>query len=231
MKEKILERIKNCLAIGNDKRNKNLNEIKNAMDMADKLMVKYNIKLSEVPSNDTNSFNISRDTALKKTVLLQWEQLLIATIVNLFTVKCIIGKVQNYKYVVFLGVCPEQSVAASFYNNLRKQIRGMANNTRYINKQKRDYINGVVLSINNTARFIKARREYKESNDFTQKENEACRSVVIKKSENLNRHMEKLKLDETSQPKVTVSKPGAFYHGLSDGQNVDLKTRNILENK
>ena len=118
-KESIIEKVRKALALAAD--NPNDNEAQNAMLLAQKLMAKHQLEMSEVEISVNNTKEVKDDTAFSKSSLQWWIKQLAVIIGDNFRCNPYIGGGKT-KTINFIGLKEDVEICKSVYQYAIKVI-------------------------------------------------------------------------------------------------------------
>jgi hypothetical protein len=187
--DKILARIKKCLAIAEDNNNNNAEEAAVAASMAAKLMEKYQIDESEVILEDLKSSDNVGEETIDEVAHVSWPlwlQGLIIICADLYECKAMFIKdpSSKQKKVKIVGYKPDVTVAVWTFSYLRSELERLAQleikkvkNVKYVDINaktvKNSFLKGAISSIKQRVNVMLAERKNSVNNN--------SRSLVVAK--------------------------------------------------
>ena len=215
-KSTIIERIRNLFALGDSSRNPYEEEVKTALAMAQRLMKKYNLSLSEIDLEKQKD-DINKEFTKTKLSIAFWERKLARMVANLFNCDPIINANYNRdRGWIFIGFKEEAKLASQSYDYLDYVIRIMAN-TYAIHKL--DFYAGITDRLQE--------RIDEEIKWNTPEETSKCTAIVCCKNKLIEtwkeKHM-KLTTEHRRLPTIDEASPD-YYKGYLAGNKIDLHNR------
>lgn len=187
--DKILARIKKCLAIAEDNNNNNAEEAAVAANMAAKLMEKYQIDESEVILEDLKSSDSVGEETIDDVAHISWPlwlQGLIIICADLYECKAMFIKdpSSKQKKVKIVGYKLDVTVSVWTFNYLRRELERLAKleikkvkSVAYVDINpktvKNSFLKGAISSIKQRVNEILEERKHSV--------NENCTSLVVAK--------------------------------------------------
>lgn len=232
-KEKLLERIKRCLMLGNKDKNNSPEEAATAMAMAHKMMKEHNISLSELQLEEMKNEKVVKGEEVDKKRFKPWERYL-ATVIARF---CSCGiYVNNYwdsetrtkrQKMIFFGLEEDVRIAEQTYCIIRKVILRMSTDRGYEGIDKKSYCLGAVSTIGKRVKAEEERKEEKVSDE------EKCTAVMVIKNQLVESYRQQLITElglKTNKTRRQNIDDNAYSHGKRDGHSVNLRpNQNIIE--
>lgn len=229
-KEKLLERIKRCLMLGDGTRNNSPEEAATAMEMAHKMMQVYNISLSEIQIDGMKQEKPVRGEGVEKKKFKKWEQYLS----NVMAKFCSCGNYisnfydteshTNRQKMIFFGLENDVRIAEQTYSILRKVILRMATENGYEGKDEKSYCWGVIHTIS---------KRIEAETKMTKEEEVKCTAVMVIKNQIVEEYRQKLNTElnlKTRKARTLDISSDAYAHGQHDGHSVNLRpNQNIIE--
>jgi RNA processing factor Prp31 len=221
-RNKIIERIRSLFALGDASRNPYEEEVKTALKMAQQLMKKYNLTLSELDLEKQKE-DIGKEYTKTKSSIAFWERKLANMVANLFNCDSIIQ--QGYyrtRSWMFIGFKEEAKLASQCYEYLDYVIRIMANTYA---KHKIDFYAGI------TDRLQERITEEIKLN--TPQETSKCTAIICCKDKLIKSWEEKnLKTiqEHRKQPIINEISPD-YYKGYLAGNKIDLHNKKKIKNE
>jgi len=218
-KEKIIDRIKRCLKLGNAEKNNQQGEVEAAISMAKKLMDQYNVSLSEVDLEEERKQGAMQEEVHSRVFLERWEMSLGKVLKELFQVDYYINNGYYKKSMMFIGLPQDVKITKEFYIILRQVIMEMARKTGYGGVARKCYTIGIVQTLLERA---------EEMTLHKQADLEKCRAVVVVKNQIIKKFIDE-NLD--LKPMKTRSQnwdPIAHAHGMIDGKKINLNHKNVI---
>lgn len=231
-KEKLLERIKRCLMLGDSSKNNSPEEAANALNFAQRLMRDNNIHLSEVDFNNMKEEKGMEGEGVEKKKFKYWEGFL-ATVMAKF---CSVGvfkktyfdiNICTYRQkMIFFGLEEDVIIAEQSYSILRKVILSMATNNGYKGTEAKSYCIGVVSTLKDRAE----KEEEKEQQEMTPEDSSKCTAIMVIKNQVVEKYKkENLSLKDGKSRQQNISH-SAYHQGRRDGHSVNMNpNRNTLE--
>lgn len=214
--EKIIEKIKNLVELAQD--NPSDEEGQTALLMAQKLMLKHDVSLSQVELHKTeNKFEIGEAVGRSASVLRWWEKDLSVVISTNF--RCYViqkrNRITKTSHIMFFGEKQDAEMAAKVYDAALMYLRYRID--RLPDKSpayKNSYIRGFILSLSD--RFKKQVEEY-------------GLMVLPKKEvlEDLHKRFQNLGKAKTERPEHDFDRE-AFEEGKNHGANDKIMPDEIL---
>ena len=216
MSEKIINKIKNLMELAQD--NPSDEEGQTALLMAQKLMLKHDVSLSQVELHQTeNKFETGEAVGKSASVLRWWEKDMSVIISTNF--RCYVVQERDRRtetsYLIFFGEKKDAEMAAKVYDAALMYLRYRIN--RLPDKSpayKNSYISGFILSLGN--RFEKQVEEYG--------------LMILPKKEVLkdfHNRFQNLSKSKTKRPNNDFDRE-AFETGKSHGENAKIMPEEIL---
>jgi hypothetical protein len=226
-REKIIDRIKKCLALGDSSRNPNENEVANALAAAKRLMDTYNLSMAEVAETERPKDEIVELRMEERSGAGSWEYDLPHVCDRLFGTKhfTLIGEASYRRAVVFVGYAPDVAIAAEVYKLLKMELMGMGREWSYENPspglsskqqlvRRFKYIDGVVQML--------IRRAADNYQGFTPKESRALQVMSSKKLQDIGEWLKANRNLRSSSRRETGLHDDAKMAGFEDGKGVSL---------
>lgn len=216
MSEKIINKIKNLMELAQD--NPSDEEGQTALLMAQKLMLKHDVSLSQVELHQTeDKFETGEVIGKSASVLRWWEKDMSVVISSNF--RCYVvqerNRITKTSYIMFFGEKKDAEMAAKVYDAALMYLRYRI--SRLPDKSpayKNSYIRGFILSLGK--RFEKQVEEYG--------------LMVLPKKEvlkDLHNRFQNLGKAKTSRPNHDFDRE-AFEEGQSHGENAKIMPDEIL---
>lgn len=214
--EKIIEKIKNLVELAQD--NPSDEEGKTALLMAQKLMLKHDVSLSQVELHQTeNKFETGEAVGRSASVLRWWEKDMSVVISSNF--RCYVVQERDRRtgtsYLIFFGEKKDAEMAAKVYDAalmyLRYRIKRLPDKSP---AYKNSYIRGFILSLGK--RFKKQVEEYG--------------LMVLPKKEvlaDMHKRFQNLGKAKTERPSHDFDKE-AFEEGKNHGTDAKIMPEEII---
>jgi len=228
-KIKIIELIRNALALGQKDKNNSMHEAETAITMAHKLMKKYNISMSDVEVEHLEEAKTNQVIALKKISISCWEWALMRSCENLFNVGYFVRKARNFntwrfeKQVTFYGLESDVAIAVSAFRLLHRVVVSQSKKWYEDYEERTSYRNGITDTIEN--RVLNLRKQQKEDKTEDKQEiqdNQKYALIVLKKDSIVNRMTAKMNIKNETVNQQHGFEYNAYNHGKSDGHKVNL---------
>jgi RNA processing factor Prp31 len=219
-KSTIIERIRSLFALGDITRNPYEEEVKTALAMAQKLMKKYNLSLSEIDLEKQKD-DIEKEYTETRATIAFWEKKLAKMVATLFNCDPIINANYNRnRGWIFIGFKEEAKLACQCYSYLNYVIRIKANTYA---KHKIDFYAGM------TDRLQERIDEEIKLN--TPQENSKCKAIVCCKDKLIKSWEQKnLKLTiELRKPSIIDNVSPDYYKGYLAGNKIDLHNKKKIK--
>jgi hypothetical protein len=215
-RSKIIERIRALFALGDKTKNPYEEEVKTALKMAQRLMKKYNLSLSELDLEKRKE-DITKEYTKTNYAISFWERKLARMVANLFNCDSIINANYNRnRGYMFVGFIEEAKLAKQCYEYLDYVIRIKAN---IYAKHKLDFYAGI------TDRLQERINEEIKLN--TPKETSKCTAIICCKDKLIKSWEEKnLKTTTEHRKQPNINEVSSdYYVGYLAGNKIDLHNR------
>ena len=225
-KEKLLERIKKCLMLGDHKRNNSPEEVATALNFAKRMMKQYNISLLEIQLDEMKEEEVVEGEGVVKRKFKYWEQYLSNVVAKFCSVGIFVRTSRNgwgrtvRQRVVFFGLKEDVEMAEQTYSILRKVILKMATNHGYKGTDSKSYCAGVVNTLS---------ERVDNEEKMSEEEEKKCTAVMVIKNQIVKKYEETLDLKKGQSRSQNIDY-SAYDHGKRDGHHVNLRPgRNQIE--
>jgi hypothetical protein len=222
-RNKIIERIRSLFALGDASRNPYEEEVKTALKMAQQLMKKYNLTLSELDLEKQKE-NIGKEYTKSSKSISFWERKLAVMVGKLFNCEPIISEGSPFtdknRSWLFIGFKEETKLAIQCYEYLDYVLRIMAN---IYAKHKLDFYAGI------TDRLQERIDEEIKLN--SPKETSKCTAIICCKDKLIKSWIDKnLKLttEHRRQPIIDNISPD-YFKGYLAGNKIDLHNKKKIK--
>lgn len=215
MKMDIIEKIKNLIDLSND--NPDDNEGQTALLMAQKLMLKHDISLTEVQSLEEKPAEaIGENVAYTASKLFWWERELGIILANNFRCKSLISRSRyTNSTLIFFGKEADAELASKVYQAANMFIRYRL---KRLPEKGKDYKNSYLSGFLNAL----AERFKQQVEEF---------GLMVLPSEEvetaLAEHIPNLKKSNPKRPDNKFSFAG-YFHGMDEGTNATIMPDQIL---
>jgi len=253
--QKIIDKIRACLALGDSDRNSSPEEVETALRMAKHLMQKHNLTMDDVAEGASNANEITMEGLAERSGAPKWEYSMCFVCNNLFDTRSFVrvGDKKFKKKLIFVGYPTDVAISVAVYKLLVLELRKMGNDwsaknsdqekTQKMNlTRKHKYLYGVVVTL------IRRTETGKDPKDDERTESagargdgdspltveEMSRAVAIssRKVEEIDDWMEEnLELKSGSSKKIHSKNMDAYLEGLQDGSKVNLDFRSTVGTK
>lgn len=238
-RDRIVERIRRCLALGDKSRNPSEAEAETAVRMAKNLMAEYNLSMADVANaNMENAFGpMVEVTYEKKSTPPMWENLLVKVCVELFGIYSFIRRTENADKIVFCGRENDVAISMEVYKLLKLEIMSLGSRWERENRNLMDwnylsdgqwrtrrwkYQEGVVYTL--------VKRAHLQSEELSKADAEKSTALVVRKENDArNWAKEKYQLVQ-SHNRPSGLHGDAFGQGQRDGNKVGLDFKNKVRN-
>ena len=216
----IINKIKKLLTLADPSRGGMSGEVETAMAMANNLMLKHNIAMSEVSKSEPEIKIVDQGAKIQHNPW-KWETLLGFVFEYLCDVKMYCRKNHTNTTVCFIGTPSDTAIAIEMYYIFRKQINANRKSQFSTTADQNAYARGYVSAIIMKAKELKAAR--------TNQENKSQALVFVGKKQSLiTQYGASLGLI-TSKPKAQKLNGLAYAIGHMAGQAADLGFQRTLK--
>jgi hypothetical protein len=224
-KTRIIERIKSLLSLGDSSRNPYEEEVKTALVMAQKMMKKYNLTISEIDFKNSSDDKIGRVQTSKEGHLEPWKHKLAKVIKILYNVEPIIQPVYNHRRCwLFIGFQLDCELAKYTYDYLEDLI-DFRSKLKYKGRrlQRLAYLQGFLQCLLDRAEAEKAKIETSEDIKYG--------SLVIVKSDRIDKWIsENLKTtQEHRNQEMNLEDMIEYNEGYSDAKKIKLGNKKEIK--
>lgn len=227
-KDKVIERIKALLRLGDTDRNNSEEEAQVAAKKAQELINKYNIDMSEVSNIEEvlQGETIVDEVAYsKRSTRASWERYL-ASAVGLAcgTRPWIYTDAKEVRFN-FIGFEWDVAISKELFNYLHSYMTKLARQKYKDNKNQRDYLNGFVIRIFNRI------KEQDDMNKFKASVNQKYGMVLVNKKNIIDKWAEEHHNFNQKLKKKhhMIRQNNAYLSGYNDGGKVDIGTENRIK--
>lgn len=214
-KEKIVEKIRKLLALSESN---NEHEAMLAMENANKLLMKYNLEMSDINQIDLNE--MVEDSIISGKRLMAYKTSLLSSVMKLNNCEVIIhNRVRGEKIVKALGKKHSIQVSVSMYEYLTITMEKLSKKEKGINSNsfRLGFAHAISQKVNE---IIKERN--KKQNEF----DVACTALVIQEKALVKKFMkEKYPNIRTTTTKSSFADQASYMAGRTAGQSVSLNTQ------
>ena len=229
--QKIMDRIRKCMALGDITKGATEDEAATAISMAKKLMQEYGLNMSdvEVKQEAAAGANSATDTIQRKDHP-QWEFAIARVADALFGASHYLtsapftgkdGRPKGWvRRVAFVGVGQDAQLASEVHTILVNAIWKMAYDHGYTGNEHKSYCTGVAQML------LKRARETVK--DTTPAQAETCRGIMVIKNAVIETHMKTLNLRDGRASRMRSVDSAAFVHGQADGKKMNMGFRKSL---
>jgi len=228
-RDRIIDTIKKCLALGDRDKNPHEGEVENALRMAKNLMDKHNLSMADVAEKEGDSFgNIKEESMKERAGAPRWEYELPWVCDALFNTKHF-SRINPYRTerraVVFVGYETDVTLAVEVYKLLKLELMQMGLRWSKANPspemtpkqalvRRFKYVEGVV----DTLRY----RANRMSDEMSKADAAKVTALVVRKDKQVAEFV-KAKYELTSRrQRYTDNNADAREAGESDGRKVSL---------
>jgi hypothetical protein len=224
-KETIINRIKSLLALGDSTRNPYEEEVKTALSMAQKLMKKYNLTLSEIEIVKSSDEEIGKCKTTKEGHLTTWRMQLSMVMKILFDVEPLIQTTySHYRNIIFVGFKTDCELASITYDYL-ENIIDFRSKLKYKGKrlQREAYLQGFMDCLLKRAGLEKSEKNNQEDIKYG--------SLVLIKSERIKNYMSnKFKIrQEKNKQQPNLEDMIEYDKGYKDGNKISLNNKKEIK--
>lgn len=218
-RNRIIDRIKKCLALGDVDKNPSEEEADTAVKMAQKLMSDYNVTMADIAFSEENFGKIREEGISINYNVGQWETQLSGVVNNLFNTKCVRSRRFDGCSLIFYGFDDDVALSIEVYKMLKLEIIALSKRVPF---NKRAYCLGVVHTL--------YQRTLKKEEISPESQSKVNALVVVKNNEISKWEKEHFPhLRRRSAPRFAGSE--SYYAGKRDGANVGLSFRSTVKNK
>jgi len=223
-KTRIIERIKALLALGDSTRNPYEEEVKTALLMAQKMMKKYNLTISEIDFKNSSDNEIHKTTTNYCGHLEPWKIELAQVMKILYGVAPIINQDYYHKRsFMFIGFKIDSELATYTYDYLVNLIDFRSKLKYNGRRQQREaYLQGFLQCL-----LDRAEKETKKKDEESIK----CNSLMIVKTDRINKWIsENLKTCKThSRKPMSLEDMIEYAEGYKDAKKVKLNNKKEIK--
>lgn len=224
-KSKIIERIQTLMALGDASKNPYEEEVKTALNMAQNLMKKHNLTLSDIEIKKSSDDSIGTTNSTKHGHITWWERELAKLVAKLFNCQYLLN--QGYYHnnsILFVGFKDEAQLANITFDILQKVIsfRSMLKYKGH-RLERNAYLSGILQCL--------TERIQQETFENTTEETNIT-AIVVAKDQRIKCWIDKEFKISHSHYKIPIQESMVdFFEGYMDGKKLDLNNKKKLNNR
>ena len=224
-KSKIIERIKCLFALGDSTRNPHEEEVKTALRMAQKMMKKYNLSISEIDFKNATDDKINQFQTTKTGHLEPWKRHLGQLMKILYNVEPLMNTPDFHKRnYIFVGFEVDCKLAIQTYDYLHDLI-DFKSKLKYKGRrlQRQAYLQGLLTCLLD--------RAIKETNLNKKPEDIKYGSLVVVKGDRINKWIsENIKVTHIHcKSESNLEELIEYSEGYEDGKKIKLGNKKELK--
>lgn len=236
-RDRIIDTIKKCLALGDREKNEHEGEVENALRMAKSLMTKHNLTMADVAEKTgVLPGAIKEEETVDRAGAMNWEYDLPWVCCKLFDVRYFINiksRRHQRKSVTFVGYEQDVALAVEVYKLLKMELMEMARKWGKDNMdetlspkgmwvRKAKYLDGVVYTLVN--------RAAQQAEGLTKAEVTKVTALVVRKDQTIDKFIsEKHKNLKTTHRRYSDNHADAMEEGQRDGKKVSLSFKDKIK--
>jgi hypothetical protein len=238
--QKIVDRIRACLALGDSEKNSSPEEVETALRMAKLLMAKYSLSMDDI-AQDSSGNGITVEGMAERSGAPKWEYSLCRVCNELFDTRSYIqvGDKRYRKKLMFVGYPADVAISVEVYKLLILELRNMGNkwiaenlseeNTQKMNlTRKHKYLYGIVITLIRRAKEMATKSQEDVHTEYsgmacglTRDEEKQMAGLVLRKKKEVDEWMEtNLELTPARRTDNSKRNVDAYASGLVDGKKV-----------